>query len=420
MSQLLDRRPDGRNKSAVNRQRFLHRFKDQIKNAVNEAAAKRSITNINAGEKIKIPTKDTYEPRVRFGKGGSWEVVNAGNKEFVAGDHVKREIEEGGGSGDQASDAGSGNDEFTFDISREEFLNLFFEDLALPNLIKKQLTQIPSFRMAKAGYVSYGSPTNISIVRSLRNAHARRIAFTSSLNTELSLLEDELKKLTDKEPESPAVAKLKQQIADLETRRQKLPFIDPFDIRYHSKVKIPSPTTQAVMFCVMDVSGSMDEAKKNIAKRFFILLYLFLTHNYEKIDLVFIRHHTVAKEVDEQEFFYSRETGGTVVSSALEMVREVIRSRYSPDLWNIYVAQASDGDNWSADSPYCREILQHQIMPLVQYFAYVEVMPRYHQSLWEAYLPVQEQFANFAMQTINELPDIYPVFRELFKKQVLT
>lgn len=418
MSQFLDRRPDGKNKSAVNRQRFLHRFKDQIKTAVNEAAAKRSITNINAGEKIKIPAKDIYEPRVRFGKGGGWEVVNAGNKSFVSGDHIKRETEDASGSGSQASNSGSGTDEFTFDISREEFLNLFFEDLALPNLIKKQLTQIPSFRMARAGYISYGSPTNISIVRSLRNAHARRIAFSSSLNTELNLLEDELKQIKEKEPNSAEIEKIQQKIASLQMRMQKIPFIDPFDIRYHSKVRVPSPTTQAVMFCVMDVSGSMDEAKKNIAKRFFILLYLFLTHNYEKIDLVFIRHHTVAKEVDEQEFFYSRETGGTVVSSALEMVREVIRTRYSPDLWNIYVAQASDGDNWSADSPYCRDILQHQIMPLVQYFAYVEVMPRYHQSLWEAYSPIQEQYPQFAMQTINELPDIYPVFRELFKKQV--
>src|SRR3989338_6106597 len=129
------------------------------------------------------------------------------------------------------------------------------------------------------------------------------------------------------------------------------------------------------MFCVMDVSGSMDEAKKEIAKRFFILLYLFLTKNYETIELVFIRHHTTAKEVNEKEFFYSRETGGTVVSSALELMRDIILYRYSSADWNIYGAQASDGDNWNNDSPRCADILMRDIMPYVQYFAYVEIMP---------------------------------------------
>jgi uncharacterized sporulation protein YeaH/YhbH (DUF444 family) len=171
------------------------------------------------------------------------------------------------------------------------------------------------------------------------------------------------------------------------------------------------------MFCVMDVSGSMDEAKKEIAKRFFILLYLFLTRNYKKINLVFIRHHTVAKLVDEEEFFYSRETGGTVVSSALELAYQIIIEKYPTTDWNIYVAQASDGDNWNADSPKCQTILQEQIMPLVQYYAYVEILPRHHQSLWRAYGAVKDQYPNFAMRSINEQKDIYPVFRDLFKRK---
>ena len=107
-----------------------------------------------------------------------------------------------------------------------------------------------------------------------------------------------------------------------------MPFIDSFDLRYNNHVRIAQPTTQAVMFCLMDISGSMDEQKKNIAKRFFTLLYLFLTRTYEHIDVVFIRHHTVAEEVDEENFFHSRETGGTVVSSALKLMRKVIDARY--------------------------------------------------------------------------------------------
>jgi uncharacterized protein len=166
------------------------------------------------------------------------------------------------------------------------------------------------------------------------------------------------------------------------------------------------------------VSGSMDEEKKSVAKRFFMLLYLFLTRTYEHIDLVFIRHHTVAREVNEEDFFHSRESGGTVVSSALQLMVEIIRERYSSGLWNIYGAQASDGDNWENDSPRCRELLTDAIMPLVQYFAYIEITAGERQNLWREYEGVLANCKNFAMQHIEGLQDIYPVFRELFKKRL--
>jgi uncharacterized sporulation protein YeaH/YhbH (DUF444 family) len=134
--------------------------------------------------------------------------------------------------------------------------------------------------------------------------------------------------------------------------------------------------------------------------------------------VVFIRHHTSAKEVDEQEFFYSRETGGTVVSSSLNLLSKIIEERYDPSIWNLYTAQASDGDNWNADSPHCSKLLIDKLMLKMQYYAYVEIMPRLHQSLWDSYVKVQETFPNFAMQTLNDIKDIYPVFRELFKRQV--
>jgi len=166
------------------------------------------------------------------------------------------------------------------------------------------------------------------------------------------------------------------------------------------------------------VSGSMDEGRKNIAKRFFMLLYLFLTKSYERIDVVFIRHHTVAKEVDEEEFFASRESGGTVVSSALELMKDIILERYPSASWNIYAAQASDGDNWEDDSPRCRELLLQSILPLTQYFAYVEIEAEEPQSLWHEYERVKAASPRFAMQRILTLEDIYPVFRELFRKKV--
>lgn len=419
MNQFIDRRSQAKHTSTVNRERFLHRFKNQLKKSVEQAISKRSIIDIERGEKVTIPAKDTDEPRFRYGLGGSWEVVNTGNKEFVSGDHIKRMDSESKGLGSQASDKGTGWDDFAFELSREEFLELFFDDLALPDLVKKRIAQMPTFKSVRGGFSKVGTPANLSVIRSLRQAHARRIAFGGADRRQLFEAE---KKLTEIESvysaDHPEVKEKKAEIEYLKQRLSKIPFVDPVDLRYHYRIKKPLPATQAVMFCLMDVSGSMDEAKKDIAKRFFVLLYLFLTRMYERIELVFIRHHTIAKEVDEQEFFFSRETGGTVVSSALEMMNDIIQMRYSPGDWNIYAAQASDGDNWSADSPHCQELLINYLVPVSQYFAYVEIMPRYHQSLWEAYLPVKDQFGNFAMQTIAEVSDIYPVFRELFKRKI--
>ena len=186
----------------------------------------------------------------------------------------------------------------------------------------------------------------------------------------------ELLKITS-DMKDPRILILKQEIHHLRTRLLAIPFIDPFDLRFSNRIKVPKPSTQAVMFCLLDVSGSMDEQKKDTAKRFFILLYLFLTKAYKKIEVVFIRHHTAASEVDENDFFNSRESGGTIVSSALNLLTTIIKERYSGSEWNAYVAQASDGDNWDNDSVACRQLLIETIMPLVQYCANDVTSPGY-------------------------------------------
>jgi uncharacterized sporulation protein YeaH/YhbH (DUF444 family) len=172
------------------------------------------------------------------------------------------------------------------------------------------------------------------------------------------------------------------------------------------------------MFCLMDVSGSMDEGRKDLAKRFYILLYLFLTRHYQQTDVVFIRHHTQASEVTEDEFFHAAETGGTVVSSALELMHTIIKARYSANDWNIYGAQASDGDNWLHDSSKCRTLLEDRLLPLCRYFAYVQVADE-DQNLWEEYTKVRDNNEHFAMQKIVTPAQIFPVFRDLFKKEVV-
>lgn len=418
MSQIIDRRLNSKKKSTVNRQRLIQRYKKQIKKHVADAVGKRSITDIDKGESISIPSKDLNEPRFGIGQGGIVDRILPGNENFTTGDRIKRPPpQEGKGGAGEASEQGEGEDEFSFQLSREEFLEMYFEDLELPDLVKKELATISTHKYIRAGFTTAGTPSNISIIRSMKQATSRRIALTAPKRKKLREAKAQLAQ-AEKKKEKNKIEELQALIKSLEKKIRSTPFIDTIDLRYNNRVKVPTPSTQAVMFCIMDVSGSMDEAKKDIAKRFFILLYLFLTRNYEKIELVFIRHHTSAKEVDEHDFFYSRETGGTVVSSALELTHKVIQERYPNSAWNIYVAQASDGDNWNADSPYCQELLDEKIMPLVQYFSYIEIMPRHHQSLWEVYNKVLDKNQNFAMESIDSVADIYPVFRELFKRKV--
>ncbi|MGO2569064.1 MAG: YeaH/YhbH family protein, partial [Serratia proteamaculans] len=243
-------------------------------------------------------------------------------------------------------------------------------------------------------------------------------AMTAGKRRALHELEDELTQMENTEPvQLLEEERLRKEIAELRKKIESVPFIDTFDLRYKNYERRPEPSSQAVMFCLMDVSGSMDQATKDMAKRFYILLYLFLSRTYKNVDVVYIRHHTQAKEVDEQEFFYSQETGGTIVSSALKLMNEVVEERYDPAQWNIYAAQASDGDNWADDSPLCHELLAKKLLPMVRYYSYIEITRRAHQTLWREYEDLQAKFENFAMQHIREPDDIYPVFRELFHKQ---
>lgn len=421
MAQFIDRRLNGKNKSTVNRQRFLRRYKEQIKESVADAVNRRSITNTESGEDVSIPTRDIKEPMFHQGKGGVRERVHPGNDQFIRGDRIDRPKggQGSGGSGEgEASADGEGSDDFVFQISKDEYLDILFEDLALPNLKKNQVNKITEWKTHRAGFQTSGVPSNISVVRSLQQSLARRTAMTAGKRRLMSELEEELERIQRSEP--PQIMeemRIKQEIEELRNKIDSVPFIDTFDLRFKNYEKRPIPSSQAVMFCLMDVSGSMDQATKDIAKRFYVLLYLFLTRTYENVEVVFIRHHTQAKEVNEHDFFYSQETGGTIVSSALKLMHEIIEARYPLGEWNIYGAQASDGDNWADDSPRCKELLSNKLLPYCQYYAYIEITRRSHQTLWHEYEKLQTSFDNFAMKNIRSVEDIFPVFRELFQKE---
>ena len=434
LQQIIDRRLAGKNKSIGNRERFLRRHKEQIREAVKRAVSGRGIRDIEQGEDIALPKRDVSEPVFHHGQGGSREMVHPGNKEYVRGDRIQRpDGGAGGKGGGKASDSGEGEDDFVFHLSKEEFMQVFFDDLALPNLVKTQLAEVPEYKTQRAGFSSDGTQNNLHIVRSMRGAIGRRIALGADARRELRHLESHLASLkrharadsgwVDLDPghelRNREIQETEARIAELRDKVGRIPYLDPIDLRYRSRIRVPVPTTQAVMFCLMDVSGSMDEGRKDLAKRFYILLYLFLTRHYEKIDVVFIRHHTQAQEVDEDGFFHSTETGGTVVSSALVLMEEIVRARYPTAEWNIYGAQASDGDNWHHDSGRCRQIVAEQLLPLCRYFAYVQVAEP-EQNLWEEYAQIADQHKHFAMRKVLEPSQIYPVFRELFKKEGAT
>jgi uncharacterized sporulation protein YeaH/YhbH (DUF444 family) len=416
---IIDRRLDSKHKSSVNRARFIDRFKGQIRKAVADAVNKRGIRDLDSGEKISISGKDIDEPQFGFGRGGVWETVRPGNDRFSSKDQIDRPQGGGaGGGGKQASQEGESLDDFLFTLTKEEFYDIFFEELALPNMVKQHLARIEKFKQVRAGFSQTGVPTNINLVRTMRGAAGRRIAIAGPYAGELRALQQEYDTLQSQLPaDDLELERVCKAIQQMRAKIERVPFIDPFDLRYNNRVKVPQPSTQAVMFCLLDVSASMDENRKNIAKRFFMLLYLFLTRNYEKIEVVFIRHHTVASEVDEEEFFSSRESGGTVVSTALELMHKIVQARYPSSQWNIYAAQASDGDNWNSDSSRCAALLEDTLLPLLQYFAYIEITDGEPQNLWEEYSKVSETNSHtFAMRRIATVSDIYPVFRELFKR----
>ena len=422
MSIIIDRRLNGKKKSTVNRQRFLRRYRSLVKEAVQDAVDQRSITDVESGSNITIPKKDLSEPFLHHGKGGHHGHVHPGNKEFNRGDRVQRPTGGGGkGSGDgKPGDSGEGADDFAFQINRDEFLEYLFDDLALPNLVRKELRDSTDFRMKRAGFSTAGSPDRLNVVRSLRAAHARRIALSGKDRKVIRTLKRELREMevSSETLDQEQAQRLRQEINFLNKKLKRLPFIDDFDLRFNNMAKVPMPSSKAVMFCVMDVSGSMTREIKDMAKRFFLLLYLFLEKNYKEVEVVFIRHHSEARECDEQNFFYARETGGTVVSTALKLTDEIIKDRYSPNDWNIYIAQASDGDNWEADSSKCHDIILEKLLPVCQYYSYVEITDRHHQNLWYEYKGIEQSHpGHFAMQQIRSYSDIYPTFRRLFEKK---
>lgn len=417
---IVDRRLNQKGKSLGNRQRFLRRAKSEVREAVREAIKKRKVSGVDGGENVRIRSKGLREPSFGLGSGaGSRNFVLPGNRSFSVGDVIQKP-DGGGGAGSKGSPDGSGEDDFVFSLSREEFLDIFFEDLKLPNLVKAKLKDLSSPQPVRAGLTTDGPPAKLNRIRTMRNSLARRIALKRpTVEEQRQLLEEIAAEEARPEPDQDKLAALRGRLARFTELRKVVAYIDPIDLQYNRHERRPRPKTQAVMFCLMDVSASMTEPLKDLAKRFFMLLHLFLSRHYTEVDVVFIRHTTEAKEVDEDSFFRDTETGGTVISTALEVMLDVVRERYPVADWNIYAAQASDGHNFDDDMDRCLALLHTELLPACQYFAYIEVSsdepaPPIASVVWSGYRDVKATNPNFAMKRVASAEDIYPVFRELF------
>jgi uncharacterized sporulation protein YeaH/YhbH (DUF444 family) len=414
---IVDRRLNPGSKSLENRQRFLRRAKALVQGAVKKSSQDRDIKDVLEGGEVSIPLDGMNEPRFRR-EGGTRDMVLPGNKKFIEGDILPRS---GEGSG-RASDPGEGDgeDAFRFVLSRDEFVDLFLDDLELPDLAKRKLAEAESEGLRRAGYATSGSPANISVSRTVRLALARRVALRRPRPETIAELEAEIADCGDEARRVELMAEL----AALKAKLRRIPFIDPIDIRYRRFETMPKPVAQAVMFCLMDVSGSMSEHMKDLAKRFYMLLYVFLTRRYRHVEIVFIRHTDRAEEVDEDTFFHGPASGGTLVSSALQAMHEIVRSRFRPADWNIYAAQASDGDNSGSDGAAVSRLLTEMILPVSQFFAYLEVgetggstfdMP--DSSLWTLYQRLRADGVPLSMRKVSDRSEIFPVFHDLFHRR---
>jgi uncharacterized sporulation protein YeaH/YhbH (DUF444 family) len=413
---IVDRRLNPGSKSLENRQRFLRRAKALVKGAVKKSSEGRDIKDVLEGGEVSIPLDGMDEPRFRR-EGGTRDMVLPGNKKFIEGDMLPRS---GEGRG-KASDPGEGDSEdaFRFVLSRDEFVDLFLDDLELPDLAKRKLAEAEGEGIHRAGYATSGSPANISVSRTVRLALARRVALRRPRPEQIAELEAELADCD--EERRPA---LLAEIDALKAKFRRIPFIDPIDIRYRRFETLPKPVAQAVMFCLMDVSGSMTEHMKDLAKRFYMLLYVFLKRRYRHVEIVFIRHTDRAEEVDEETFFHGPASGGTLVSSALQAMHDIVRSRFKPTDWNIYAAQASDGDNSSSDGEVAGRLLTEMILPVSQFFAYLEVgesggstFDLSDSSLWSLYERLRANGAPLSMRKVSDRSEIFPVFHDLFHRR---
>ncbi len=426
----VDRRKTGKGKSAGNRQRLLERIKDTIRSAKPDDIASGGVKGSSQGfsNPVRVARDALHEPSFHYSlRSGINEIIFIGNDQWERGDEWRIEYDEGGGGRGGAGQGGGGEDDFIINISRDEFLNIFFEDCELPDMHETSERVLPETIQKPAGFQKDGTAARLSVIRSYRNSLGRRNALVGADKTELEELENELNELNTALEGNPlnAVAnarykEVEARIAELKRKISAVPFFEKFDLRYRRSEKVDVKQADAVLFLLMDISGSMDEDKKTIARKLFSLQYAFIRKRYPQTDVIFIAHTDDAEEMTEEDFFTTRKSGGTTVSSSLILAHEIIKQRYDPDKTNIYLSYAGDGDNWPSDNQVVlSELEDNGLLSKLRHAVYSQVGIGYSfntgaGTLWDIMTSVSNTTHKLDLLRIRTDDEVFSSFRKVY------
>jgi uncharacterized sporulation protein YeaH/YhbH (DUF444 family) len=438
---FIDRRKTGRGKSLPNRQRLLRRIKDAIKAAKPQDIDAGGVKSMGgaAGPKgnanpVKVTKASLHEPTFHYARNtGEHDIVLIGNDEWERGDEfpLSGEEEGKGGVGGPGDD---GEDDFIAHVSRDEYLNVFFEDCELPDLQETHEKDLPEAKWKPAGFKKDGNPGQLAMIRSFKNAKPRKMVLTAESRRELEKLQEDRAVLVKQVEELSAddeqlivlqceIEIIDKQIEYLERKIAGVPSFEKLDLRYRKREKVLVKAAEAVFAMIMDISGSMDEDKKRMARKFFSLQYAFIKRKYPQTDLIFIAHTDEPWEMDEEEFFSTRKSGGTIVSPAYELLHTIIKRDYDAHETNIYLSQGSDGDNWDIDNSEIIPALEESgLLAKLRFMSYAQVGQSFASgygsvTLWTVLESIMNSTKKVAMVKIDNDTEVFEKFLKIYKKK---
>jgi len=371
-------------RSAKDRSRHKQKIEKAIREGIHDIVAEESIIGQDGKKKIRIPVRGIKEYRFVYGQNEGGQAGSGGDADVQRGQKIGQKKKKGKGNPDKPGDK-PGEEYYDVEVTLEELAHYLFKDLELPEMEQKQMQEILSEKRKRKGYRKDGIRPRLSKKETAKQRIRRKNAAKRSGTFD----EEE----------------------DFGFRES--------DLRYKHITVTQKQATNACIFFIMDVSGSMTKEKKYLARSFFFLLYHFIRSKYEKTEIVFVAHDTEPHETDEDKFFNRGTGGGTMVSPAIDYVIEQANKRYNPQSWNLYSFHCSDGDNWGEDMN--KTIASNETLKqMCQFYGYCEITPEDQRIKWnngstlsEAYEPYEDE--KFKIGRIYRKEDVWKVFRQFFR-----
>lgn len=359
-------------RSAGDRARHRKLVKESIKQNLPDIISEESIIGKSGDKIIKIPIKGLKEYRFVYGDNEKGAAQGDGNSQ--PGQVVGKKGQQPGQGKDKAGDK-PGEDIYETEVTLDEITQLLFEELQLPNLKKTSIKEIiEKSKQKKDGYRRVGIEVRLDRFKTARERVKRKKAMERHSDPMEECPACDGLGCSEVEYDSEAGAAPECSNCNGLGKVERRVRFNQRDLRYRHMDTDPKPQSNAAIIFIMDTSGSMDTAKKFLARSFFYLLYLFIRAKYERSELVFISHHTEAQEVNEDDFFHKGESGGTFLSSGLNKAIEIINARYNPAVWNNYVMHLTDGDNFDTDNKASIKAM-NKLCELCSLVGYGEIKP---------------------------------------------